>query len=1473
MKSIKRKSVFTIFAFVMVGIFGVLSADRLAQNIKIMKDNPLIIKLKAQLAKYSEERAGERLYLHFDKPFYKPNETIWFQAYLRNEADMKPAQKSEIVHVEFINPKGNVEKHLRLMTKNGVASGDIELAEGIAGGLYKIKAYTNWQKNQEDPFYYERDIQVQNVILPRLKMKPDFEKKAYGAGDKVTATLELQTLENQPLKNYEFTYVASLNGKQILQNKSKTDKNGKANVTFELPKKITTTDGLLNFMINYEGRTESVSRSIPILLNNIKLAIFPEGGDLVEGLETKVAFQAKNEFDKPADFQAVLLDNKGSEVLKFNSFHQGMGAFSFTPQKDKSYEIKITNPKGIAQTFALPETQKRGYILNAEPQKNDKILLQIRTTESEELSIIGQIRGQVFYSNSFNSVRGNSTISVDVSDAPMGVAQFTLFDKKGIERAERLVFVNKKNQLSIEIETDKEKYLPREKVQLTIHVRDERGMPIPANLSLSVTDDKLISFADDKQGQILSKLLLEPDLKGKIEAPNFYFDDEEPKANQALDYLLMTQGWRKFVWEKVRKEAPFQAQFPAEKTLVGGYVYANGNPLKRGKVQILDKKLSTLTDSNGYFEFHNLDLSEIITLSVNENNFSDGQIRVNEYRQNYDLHLYPIYRKHRGLMDRVQRAIGLAENEKMMDAEPDEGAGFELEMAEEMLVEMPENQQKNMINNVQKPDLVVQPTNIKKDADLDLVAVADIPAAEVAVLDNRFEAIKANKKIAGDVLGDDNELAENLEVLYHRKKIFPKIVYNQDKTPEIRTDFRATIFWKGDIQTDNKGKAILEFYNSDEVTSFRVTAEGIGVDGLVGHSEKTYFTQLPFSMSVKVPVAVTMGDELKIPLTLKNNTKRTLSGNLEIISPQAWKANFSGSQSQTIEAGETKTIYLDYTVLNQPSKGNFTAKFKSSWAKDAFNQEVITEAKGFPVALAMSGNEAEKEYKFMITNPIEGTLTADFVAYPTSLSDMMAGIESMIREPYGCFEQTSSSTYPNIMALQYMEEYDYDNQEVIARAKNMVDKGYKRLVSFETSEKGYEWFGGAPAHEALTAYGLMEFRDMTSVYHKVDNQMVNRTAEWLLSRKDHEGGFERNPRALDSFGGASKEITDAYIVYALTEAGFDSEKLRKEVEKTYETASKSKDSYQMALLANALLNLKDKRAEKLLADLIKMQKQDGSWEGATHSITRSTGQGLQIETTSLAVLAMLKSSNKSVKNMDSGVKFILTNRSSYGGFGNTQSTVLALKALTEYAKFAKRTAESGDIEIYLDGKKIAEKHYEAGTQEAISVEISAKLLTEGEHHLKVKYKGVKNPLPYTVSVKYTTYLPQSSAECAVNLTTKLAENRLKTGETVRLNTTLTNTKNEGLPMTMAVVGLPAGLSPQPWQLKELQEKQVFDYYEVIGNSIAFYYRQMKPSEVREINLDLKAEIPGEYEAVASSAYLYYTNEHKKWVQAEKVVIR
>ncbi|MFQ5335115.1 MAG: hypothetical protein ACE5DN_03470, partial [Flavobacteriales bacterium] len=246
---------------------------------------------------------------------------------------------------------------------------------------------------------------------------------------------------------------------------------------------------------------------------------------------------------------------------------------------------------------------------------------------------------------------------------------------------------------------------------------------------------------------------------------------------------------------------------------------------------------------------------------------------------------------------------------------------------------------------------------------------------------------------------------------------------------------------------------------------------------------------------------------------------------------------------------------------------------------------------------------------------------------------------------------------------------------------------------------------------------------------------------------------------------------------------------------------------------------------------------------------------------------------KDISALSKAVKFITESRSGYGGFGSTQGTILALKALTEYTKFAKRTEEEGTIEVYVGPKMVERVSYDAGQQGSISISGLEKYLRSGINKIRVKYVNVKSPLPYSVAIDYHTSLPPSSPQCNVDIDAHLMQKSCRVGETVRMNTTLKNNKDNGQPMTMAVIGIPSGLSPQPWQLKELQEKGQVDFYEISGNNVVFYYRDMAPKEEHIIHLDLKAEVPGQFDAPASAGYLYYTNEYKCWVSAGRITIK
>ncbi len=1618
-------------------------------------DTSFFQKISGKMSDFQRHFSPEKVYLQFDRPFFEPGEAIWFNAYVRNANSLKASPKSELLHVELLAPNGSTLKKITLLAKGGTAAGDFQLDPTAPGGIYKIKAWTNWQRNTGETF--ERDIQVQASVLPRLRMELDFLKKAYGGGDLVEAKLDLNTLANQPLANHAFSAVASLDGQQFVKVEGKTDGKGHARVKFNLPGALTSNDGLLNILIAHEGQTESISRSIPIVLNKVDLQFLPEGGDLVAGLPAAVAFKALNEWGKPADVEGKILDSKNREVATFKSYHQGMGAFNFTPEAGETYHAVLTKPDGAsAADAALPEALPRGYALKINPLRSDKVEVEVNSTEDETLHLALVCRGEIYFTQSLPPQSGSHRIEIPTKTLPIGIAQITLFDSYEIPRAERLVFLNPHKQLNISVQTDKEKYLPREKVTMRVQVTDERGIPMPGQFSLAVADDNLLTFADDKQGHILSQLLLESDLKGKVEEPNFYFEPREkhPEKNEllALDYLLMTQGWRRLAWESLLKEEPMAAlNFEGEKAQIKGKVVdSEGKPFPRVLVSIEGSRFKSLTDEAGGFTFDTLiatgtyavhtdnkflfpgnysrqqngqplirlpykmldfkDLDKTELVLKNAGNGATLQGRLTDADTGEPIIFGPVAVFKNGILVTgvdtdldgyysitdldpgkydvefsytgygAQRVAGVEVQRRVNKLDGKMNAGINL--AEVVIMDTrPLIQQDNTtmgmtltsdeIRSVRpakkkkssdpsasksKEDIKYVGPTVKKEEERLVPAANNAPdvltseeiknlptrsvngiaalSAGVASADEGEKLnIRGSRSDATNYYIDDvrvsgrqifkNELSlpgtpaadrdgtddfakdvvmDKQGVWQDKDRKLPadsKYPVNQgfsgidlytprqfyapkyDAAPRsdstfVRNDFRKTVFFQPKLEVGRNGKASVEFYNSDAISTFRATVEGVGTDGSVGRTEHRFFTQLPFGMSVKAPVNLLTGDRLAFPLTLTNNTPEDLRGELAIEAPAGFSPKNEMPKSISLKAGETKTIYPEYEVGYGTTGGILKVAFAAKGQSDAFEQELKVQPKGFPVAQVFGGSDKEKNFSFDISDPVEGSLQASFTVHPSVLSDLTTGLERMIRQPYGCFEQTSSVNYPNVLVLNLLKTTNTSAPDIEKAANQHLDFGYNRLKTFEVKGGGFDWYGNPPATEALTAYGLMELVDMQAVY-QVEQDWIDRTARWLLSRKDGKGGW----LAAQEGGSGWRQksvIADAYITWGMTEAGYGRE-VAAELTKTVKDAKESADPYIIALAAKSLLNLGDRRAVEMLEMLQKSQAADGSWTGKTMSMTHSTGKNLTVETTSIAALAFLSAntlaesgaSATEVAVTEKAVRYLAGAKTQYG-FGSTQATVLALKALVAHAERFKKSI-GGEVAIFVNGKKAGERPFTADQKEPIVFEKLTDYLKEGKNEVQVRFtKG--DPLPYDFSLNYSTRQPQSSPDCKLALTTELKINGLaaKVGDNIRLTTTLTNVSSEGVPNPIAIVGIPAGLSVQPWQVKEMQEKKLCDFYEIRDGYVVFYFRGMEAKEVKNIHLDLKADIPGEYEAPASAAWLYYSNEDVAWSKPERVRI-
>ena len=687
----------------------------------------------------------------------------------------------------------------------------------------------------------------------------------------------------------------------------------------------------------------------------------------------------------------------------------------------------------------------------------------------------------------------------------------------------------------------------------------------------------------------------------------------------------------------------------------------------------------------------------------------------------------------------------------------------------------------------------------------------------------------------------------------------------EDRQPSQRSDFTETLFWNAGVKTNEQGEATVEFGLSDNVTSFRVFADAFDSNGSLGNADTAIESVEPFYLEPKLPLEVTTGDQVIVPVALANATGTPLDGSF---TATAGDLELTGGKADSILLPPEQRVRRLITVPIGKTIGEtqFTLTAKASGHSDQVTRTLSVKPLGFPVERGAGGLvDAETAAALEIEIPashVPGSVTARAVVYPTPLASMTEALERLIRDPNGCFEQTSSTTYPLVMAQQYFMSHQGVDPVLIERSAEKLEAGYNRLIGFECKSGGYEWFGKDPGHDALTAYGLLEFTDMAEVRH-VDEEMLARTRKWLLDQRDGKGGFERKTHTLHTWL-PQPEVANTYNTWALLEAGVDAD-LSTEVKWIREAAAKTQNTYVLALAANVFSLAGDKVGEEHMLDkLAGKQTDDGSLEGATVSVVGSGGEALKIEATALAVMAWLKNPHYT-ENVEKSMKYLAESCKS-GRFGSTQSTVLALRAIVAYDKARAKPKADGSLQLVVDGKKIGEPvNFDKDTKGAIELPQFAELLTSGKHRVEVQMAD-GSQMPFSIAVNYHNLKPDSSEECKVHLEVALADEKIGEGEVTEARVAVVNRTNETVPTPLAIVGIPGGMEVRHDQLKELVKAEKIAAYEVLGRDLVLYWRAMEAEQRLEIPVSLVAAVPGKYTAPASRAYLYYTDEHKTWVE-------
>lgn len=610
-----------IFAFILFSAGLQFSAR--AQQDSIVLDN-----IMNKSKKNTDQRPVEKVYLHFDKPYYSVADTIWFKAYLTMDLNL-PSQLSKIVYVDVINTRDSLVQTVKLQVADGVASGNIPLTKGTyQQGNYYFKAYTLWMANFDPSYFFTKTIPVGEAIDKQLVTHFSYKNTQTEKSQQIDAVIQFKNNDNAAVANKAVSWQVISNFDVVSKGKGTTDQNGVLKIKIEPRKNEPITRA--------EIKTDLVMAENDILSSTFKLnpaksafdvQFFPEGGELISGVATKIGFKAINALGLGTDIKGTITDNSGTSITTFNSVHLGMGSFYLNADAAKTYKASITFKDGSIKSFDLPKAAASGatiQVANTDPLAlNIKILANepyLAANKGKTVFLVGTNGGIICYAakTKLNSQLTNAKIPKD--KFPSGIMQITLFSESGEPIAERLAFNNAPSALNVSLKTDLPAYKPRQKVKLTVTAKDATA-PLEGNFSVSVTDEQKVPVNEDSEITILSSLLLTSDIKGYVEKPNYYFNKPDEKKLAALDVLLLTQGYRRFNYKDV-----LAGNFPAVKLLPeqdmrlsGTLRDRTGMPVKKGalRLTVTGTRVASeaITSPSGAFVFPNLivpDSSEVV---------------------------------------------------------------------------------------------------------------------------------------------------------------------------------------------------------------------------------------------------------------------------------------------------------------------------------------------------------------------------------------------------------------------------------------------------------------------------------------------------------------------------------------------------------------------------------------------------------------------------------------------------------------------------------------------------------------------------------------------------------------------------------------------------------------------------------------------------------------------------------------------
>lgn len=686
-------------------------------------------------------------------------------------------------------------------------------------------------------------------------------------------------------------------------------------------------------------------------------------------------------------------------------------------------------------------------------------------------------------------------------------------------------------------------------------------------------------------------------------------------------------------------------------------------------------------------------------------------------------------------------------------------------------------------------------------------------------------------------------------------------------TPRLREYFPETLVWQPSLETDAQGRAQLKFKLADNITTWKMSVIGSTEDGEIGTAETEIKSFQPFFVEHDPPRVLTEGDQISLPVVLRNYLERAQTVDLEI-KPESWfTLQGPARQRANAPAGDAARQTFELTAVASVKDGKQRITARGVEAGDAIEKPVTVHPDGeekTQTAGDVLGDVATLDLN-VPASAIPGSTNAELKIYPSLMAHVVESVEGIMERPHGCGEQTISSTYPSLLVLRRNKLLAPDSG-MSKKAHRYAQLGYQRLLNYRTEAGGFSYWGRGDANLALTAYALRFLSDARN-FVAVDEEVVKDAREWLIKRQRADGTWS----AYDSDSSADDPETallTAFVarVLAKTELSIKPDanvaagqqpvkKVSLELQRALLYLSKKIETidepYLIASYALAAMEAGDEQgATRATAKLRKLVRTEGDttyWNLETNTPFYGWGLAGRVETTALAIQALTLAPKQpseaagpltSDPLIRSGLLFLLRQKDRYGVWYSTQATINVLDTLmtllaTDITSPDRKTA--APVEIIVNDQLATSLNLPPGDQTGglIRADVS-RFLHSGANHVQLRrppgsaFASVQLVANYYVPWSASTGKPDSAANLAGASSLRLAATfdkmTAKINEDVVCHVKAERVGFHGYGMMLAEIGLPPGAEVDRASLESAMTNSgwTISQYDVLPDRVVIY---------------------------------------------------